>query len=83
MQKGLRALVPVKIPVFLIGGGGGIRTLDTSVYSYTGFRNRRFQPLSHPSFAYLHDTVFSYSLPSTAIFSNDCTTASLVSSEVM
>ena len=38
-------------------GGGGIRTLDTSVYSYTGFRDRRFQPLSHPSlFIYLYDT---------------------------
>jgi hypothetical protein len=32
------------------GGGRGIRTLDTDYYPYNGLANRRFQPLSHPSF---------------------------------
>src|SRR5687768_15489564 len=30
------------------GGGGGIRTHDT-LLTYTGFRDRRLQPLGHPS----------------------------------
>ena len=30
------------------GGGGGIRTHDT-LFTYTGFRDRRLQPLGHPS----------------------------------
>ena len=31
------------------GGGRGIRTLDTTSRPYNGFRDRRLQPLGHPS----------------------------------
>ena len=33
----------------LIGGAGGIRTLDRALQPYNGLANRRLQPLGHSS----------------------------------
>jgi hypothetical protein len=38
-----------KGPKTLIGGAGGIRTLDRALQPYNGLANRRLQPLGHSS----------------------------------
>ena len=50
LSYGLRRFpVIIRWKIGLLGGDGGIRTLDTPLKAYNGLANRRLQPLGHVS----------------------------------
>jgi hypothetical protein len=49
-RPGMAAVMPcLRAGQALIGGAGGIRTLDRALQPYNGLANRRLQPLGHSS----------------------------------